>query len=84
MRFCSRWDFVVDRPPFSFHEHFQLSPTDKSIQIDWESDLDDAKEYVRKMNVISINNNNKEPEAEVEKEENDVNKIFSDYFIWLP
>ncbi|XP_037040201.1 THO complex subunit 2 isoform X2 [Bradysia coprophila] len=48
-----------------------LSPTDKSIQIDWETDLDDAKEYVRKLNVISINNNNKEPEAEVEKEEND-------------
>lgn len=59
----------------------QLSPTDKSIQIDWETDLDDAKEYVRKLNIISINNNNKESEPEVEKEENDVNTFFGLLFL---
>ncbi|KAJ6649298.1 THO complex subunit 2, partial [Pseudolycoriella hygida] len=48
-----------------------LSPTDKSIQIDWENDLDEAKEFVRKLNLIITNNNAKEPEVEVEKEEND-------------
>lgn len=38
--------------------------------------MDDAKEYVRKLNIISINNANKEPEPEIEKEENDVNRKF--------
>lgn len=59
---------------------FQLSPTDKSIQIDWETDLDEAKEYVRKLNIISTNKE-KEPEPEVEKDEIDVNTFFGILFL---
>lgn len=66
------FELVIDKLISSI----QLSPTDKSIQIDWETDLDEAKEQVRKLNIISINNTNKEPELEVEKEENDVNTFF--------
>ena len=39
--------------------------------MEWESELDDAKEYVRKLNVISTNKD-KEVENEPEKEEYDV------------
>lgn len=45
-----------------------MSPSDKSLIIDWETDLEDAKEYVRKLNIISTNKE-KEPEVEVEKAE---------------
>lgn len=49
----------------------QLGPTDRSLQTDWESELDDAKEYVRKLNVISTNKD-KEMDVENEKEEVEV------------
>lgn len=45
-----------------------MSPSDKSLIVDWETDLEDAKEYVRKLNIISTNKE-KEPEVEVEKAE---------------
>lgn len=45
-----------------------LSPTDRSLQTEWEQELDDAKEYVRKLNVISIN---KDKEMEVDNEKDD-------------
>ncbi|XP_065358666.1 THO complex subunit 2 [Calliphora vicina] len=45
-----------------------LTPTDKIITGDWEQDLADAKEFVRKLNII-ITNKDKEPaEPEPEKE----------------
>lgn len=47
---------------------FQLSPTDRSLQTGWEQEIDDAKEYVRKLNVISTN---KDKEMEVEDEKDD-------------
>ncbi|XP_058986277.1 THO complex subunit 2 [Musca domestica] len=47
-----------------------LSPTDCAITSEWEQDLADAKEFVRKMNVI-VTNKDKEPaEPEPEKEYN--------------
>ncbi|XP_055634886.1 THO complex subunit 2 isoform X2 [Toxorhynchites rutilus septentrionalis] len=44
-----------------------LSPTDKSIITEWEAEVADAKEFVRKLNVVSTNKD-KEQEAEPEKE----------------
>lgn len=44
-----------------------LSPSDKSIINDWESDMSDAKEFVRKLNIISTNKD-KETEPEPERE----------------
>ncbi|XP_075153160.1 THO complex subunit 2-like protein [Haematobia irritans] len=47
-----------------------LTPTDSVIISEWEQDLADAKEFVRKMNVI-VTNKDKEPtEPEPEKEYN--------------
>lgn len=47
----------------------QLGPTDRSLQTGWEQEIDDAKEYVRKLNVISTN---KDKEVEVEDEKDDL------------
>ncbi|XP_038107405.1 THO complex subunit 2 isoform X2 [Culex quinquefasciatus] len=44
-----------------------LSPTDKLIVGEWESEVADAKEFVRKLNVVSTNKD-KEQEPEPEKE----------------
>ncbi|EAT47141.1 AAEL001716-PA [Aedes aegypti] len=43
-----------------------LSPTDKLIVTEWETDVNDAKEFVRRLNVVSTNKD-KEQEAEPEK-----------------
>lgn len=51
--------------------NLKLSPTDRSLQTEWEQELDDAKEYVRKLNVISINKD-KEMEVDDEKDEFEV------------
>lgn len=51
----------------------QLSPTDRSLQTEWEQEIDDAKEYVRKLNVISTN---KDKEMEVEDEKDDLEVCF--------
>jgi hypothetical protein len=48
--------------------HFQLSPTDKNIISDWETEVSEAKEFVRKLNVISTNKDKDAPETEPEKE----------------
>ena len=46
----------------------QLTPTDGTIIREWEQDLADAKEFVRKLNII-VTNKDKEPtEPEPEKE----------------
>lgn len=50
----------------------QLGPTDRTLQTDWEQEIDDAKEYVRKLNVISTNKD-KEMEVEDEKDDLEVN-----------
>uniref|UniRef100_A0A182J8B0 THO complex subunit 2 n=1 Tax=Anopheles atroparvus TaxID=41427 RepID=A0A182J8B0_ANOAO len=44
-----------------------LNPTDKSITADWEAEMHQAKEYVRKLNII-LTNKDKEPEQEPEFE----------------
>ncbi|XP_055591572.1 THO complex subunit 2 isoform X2 [Uranotaenia lowii] len=44
-----------------------LSPIDKTIIEEWESEVSDAKEFVRKLNVVSTNKD-KEQEPEQEKE----------------
>uniref|UniRef100_A0A182MYW7 THO complex subunit 2 n=1 Tax=Anopheles dirus TaxID=7168 RepID=A0A182MYW7_9DIPT len=44
-----------------------LNPPDKSIVADWEAEMTQAKEYVRKLNII-LTNKDKEPEQEPEFE----------------
>ncbi|XP_055542329.1 THO complex subunit 2 [Wyeomyia smithii] len=44
-----------------------LSPTDKSIITEWETEVAEAKEFVRKLNVVSTNKD-KEQEPEPERE----------------
>lgn len=43
------------------------------MQTEWEQEIDDAKEYVRKLNVISTN---KDKEMEVEEEKDDFEVCF--------
>lgn len=57
-----------------FNDIPQLSPTDRSLQTEWEQEIDDAKEYVRKLNVISTN---KDKEMEVEEEKDDFEVCFA-------
>lgn len=59
-----------------------LSPADRILQTEWQSELDDAKEYVRKLNVISINKD-KEPEAEVEKDDIEVSSDWHAIFDFI-
>lgn len=54
-----------------------LSPSDKSIITDWEADMTDAKEFVRKLNIISTNKDNQtepEPEREMTQEKFSLNQ----------
>ncbi|XP_055678901.1 THO complex subunit 2 isoform X3 [Lutzomyia longipalpis] len=44
-----------------------LSPSDKTIIADWETEMTNAKEFVRKLNIVSTNKD-KEPENEPEKD----------------
>lgn len=52
------------------------------MQTEWEQELDDAKEYVRKLNVISINKD-KEMEVDDEKDDLEVSFRFLNHF-FLP
>lgn len=45
-----------------------LSPADRTLQSEWEKEIHAAKEYVRKLNVISTN---KDKEMEVDEEKED-------------
>lgn len=47
-----------------------LSPNDKTLASEWGADLEEAKEYVRKLNIVSTNKD-KEPEPEVEKDDSE-------------
>lgn len=49
----------------------QLNPPDRKLQTDWQAELDNAKEYVRKLNVISTNKD-KENDVDIEKDEFEV------------
>lgn len=44
------------------------------MQTDWQKELDNAKEYVRKLNVISTNKD-KEIDVDDEKDEVEVNSV---------
>ncbi|XP_030748048.1 THO complex subunit 2 isoform X2 [Sitophilus oryzae] len=44
--------------------YYRLTPDDKSIQKDYETSLKCAKEYVRKLQIISINNKEKEDDKD--------------------
>lgn len=57
-----------------------MNPPDRELKTDWQTELDDAKEYVRKLNVISTNKD-KEVDVDNEKDEFEVN--FVRYFHWL-
>lgn len=46
---------------------FQLSPTDKTIIAEWETEMADAKEFVRRLNIVSTNKD-KEVEGYFDKE----------------
>lgn len=62
------FNFNVDNIFILWLVILQLNPTDRSLQTDWEQEIDDAKEFVRKLNVISTN---KDKEMEVEDEKDD-------------
>lgn len=47
-----------------------LSPNDKTLIGEWAADLEEAKEYVRKLNIVSTNKD-KEPEPEVERDDSE-------------
>uniref|UniRef100_W8BMU3 THO complex subunit 2 n=2 Tax=Ceratitis capitata TaxID=7213 RepID=W8BMU3_CERCA len=50
------------------HDIYQwLTPVDKSIISEWESDLTEAKEFVRKLNIIVTNKDKEQVEPEIEK-----------------
>lgn len=49
-----------------------MAPTDRSLKAEWEQELDDARKYKNKLNVISTNKD-KEMEVEVEKDDDDYN-----------
>lgn len=51
-----------------------MNPSDRKLQTDWQAELDNAKEYVRKLNVISTNKD-KEVDVDIEKEEFEVNSV---------
>lgn len=57
-----------------FHFLLQLNPPDRELKTDWQTELDDAKEYVRKLNVISTNKD-KEIDVDTEKDEFEVNFV---------
>lgn len=47
-----------------------LSPNDKTLIGEWEADLEEAKEHVRKLNIVSTNKD-KEAEPEVERDDSE-------------
>jgi len=53
----------------------QLTPDDKVIQKDWDKEMADAKEYVRKLSIISIKDKDKEKEDVPEEKENVQEKV---------
>lgn len=56
------------------HVFLQLNPPDRELQADWQTELDEAKEYVRKLNVISTNKD-KEVDVDNDKHEFEVNFV---------
>lgn len=52
--------------------NLQLSPDDKTMSKEAENDMKEAKEYVRKLQIISINN--KDKEENTEEQENPIDK----------
>lgn len=45
-----------------------LSPVDEKLASEWETELNDAKEFVRKLNIISTNKDKQEEEKEPDQE----------------
>jgi THO complex subunit 2 len=45
-----------------------LSPVDEKLAIEWESEITEAKEYVRKLNIISTNKDKQEDEKEPDQD----------------
>jgi THO complex subunit 2 len=50
-----------------------LTPDDKVIHKEWEKDMKEAKEYVRKLNIISTKD--KDKEEPIEEKENIQEKV---------
>lgn len=57
---------------YLINNFLKLNPSDKVIISEWEQDLADAKEFVRKLNVIVTNKDKEQPDPEPEKEINEV------------
>jgi hypothetical protein len=55
----------------------KLTPDDKVIQKEWEKDMKEAKEYVRKLSIISTKE--KDKEEPVEEKENVQEKVRESY-----
>jgi THO complex subunit 2 len=60
------------------HIYTWLTPIDEKLYADWQKELDDAKEYVRKLKIISTNKDKQpeENEKEVEVDKNALNQKF--------
>jgi hypothetical protein len=56
----------------------KLTPDDKIIHKEWEKDMKEAKEYVRKLSIISTKE--KEKEEPVEEKENVQEKVRESYW----
>jgi len=55
----------------------KLTPDDKIIQKEWEKDMKEAKEYVRKLSIISTKD--KDKEEPVEEKENVQEKVHESF-----
>jgi len=55
----------------------KLTPDDKIIQKEWEKDMKEAKEYVRKLSIISTKE--KDKEEPVEEKENVQEKVHESF-----
>lgn len=55
----------------------KLTPDDKIIHKEWEKDMKEAKEYVRKLSIISTKE--KDKEEPVEEKENVQEKVRESY-----
>jgi THO complex subunit 2 len=56
----------------------KLTPDDKIIHKEWEKDMKEAKEYVRKLSIISTKE--KDKEEPVEEKENVQEKVHESFY----
>lgn len=63
---CYIFSLIISFKYNCAHSLLQLSPIDETIVKEWESEIADAKEFVRKLNIVMTNKDQEEKEIEVE------------------